>query len=249
MAVFAQPGAYDYNSTVFSPDGRLYQVEYARELVNRGGTILGIRCAEGVVLGSEENVEVLEEERRSWKIFQVDEHIGAAIIGLSSDARVLIDQARINAQSNKLTYDEPIDVEVATQKICDTQQTYTQHGGGRPFGVAMILGGVDKTGPRVFGTHPSGNYMRYKATAVGAGTETVLPILKEMYREDLTLEEGVKLAVKCLVKALQARELPLRVKIAVIPVATKKWDMLSDEAVKGYIKEASQLLNGPYLFF
>ena len=103
----------------------------------------------------------------------------------------------------------------------------------------MILGGVDKTGPRVFGTHPSGNYLRYKATAVGAGTEIVLPMLKEMYREDLTLEEGVKLAVKCLVKALQARELPLRVKIAVIPVATKKWDMLSDEAVKGYIKEAS----------
>jgi len=239
LSAFARPGAYDYNNTVFSPDGRLYQVEYARELVNRGGTIVGIRCAEGVVLGSEENAEVLEEVGRSWKIFQVDEHMGAAIIGLGSDARVLIDQARIDAQSNKRTYDEPIDVEVATQKICDTQQTYTQHGGGRPFGVAMILGGVDKTGPRVFGTHPSGNYMRYKATAVGAGTETVLPILKEMYREDLTLEEGITLAVKCLVKALQARELPLRVKIAVIPVATKKWDMLSDEAVKDYIKEAS----------
>jgi proteasome alpha subunit len=239
MSAFARPGAYDYNNTVFSPDGRLYQVEYARELVNRGGTIVGIRCAEGVVLGSEENAEVLEEVGRSWKIFQVDEHIGAAIIGLGSDARVLIDQARIDAQSNKLTYDEPIDVEVATQKICDTQQTYTQHGGGRPFGIAMILGGVDKTGPRVFGTHPSGNYMRYKATAVGAGTETVLPILKEMYREDLTLEEGVKLAVKCLVKALQARELPLRIKIAVVPIATKKWGMLSNEAVEGYIKEAS----------
>ena len=239
MAAFAQPGTYDYNSTVFSPDGRLYQVEYARELVNRGGTILGIKCAEGVVLGSEENIEDLEEEGHSWKIFQVDEHIGAAIIGLSSDARVLIDQARIDAQSNKLTYDEPIDVEVATQKICSTQQTYTQHGGGRPFGVAMILGGVDKTGPHVFGTHPSGNYMRYKATAVGAGTETVLPILKEEYREDLTLEKGVKLAVKCLVKALEARQLPLRIKIAVIPVATKKFVMLSNEAVEGYIKEAS----------
>ena len=239
MAAFAQPGAYDYNSTVFSPDGRLYQVEYARELVNRGGTILGIRCAEGVVLGSEENVEVLEEERRSWKIFQVDEHIGAAIIGLSSDARVLIDQARINAQSNKLTYDELIDVEVATKKICDTQQTYTQHGGGRPFGVAMILAGVDKTGPHVFGTHPSGNYTGYKATAVGAGTETVLSMLKEEYREDLTLEKGIKLAVKCLVKALQTRQLPLRIKIAVIPIATKKWSMLSNEAVDGYIKEAS----------
>ena len=239
MAAFAQPGAYDYNSTVFSPDGRLYQVEYARELVNRGGTILGIRCGEGIVLGSEENIEVLEEEGRSWKIFQVDEHIGAAIIGLSSDARVLIDQARINTQSNKLTYDEPIDLEVLTQKICDTQQTYTQHGGGRPFGVAMILGGVDKTGPHVFGTHPSGTYKGYKATAVGAGTETVLSILKEEYREDLTLEKSIKLAVKCLVKALQTRELPLRIKIAVIPIATKKWGILSNEEVEGYVKETS----------
>ncbi len=239
MSVFAKPGSYDYNATVFSPDGRLYQVEYARELVNRGATILGIKCAEGVVLGSEENVEVLEEEGGSWKIFRIDEHIGAAIVGLGSDARVLIDQARTDAQSNKLTYDEPVDVEVVTQKVCDIQQTYTQQGGGRPFGVSMIFGGVDKTGAHVLRTHPSGNYMGYKATAVGEGTETVLSILKEAYREDLTLESCVKLAVKCLVKALQARQLPFRIKIAVIPVATKKLDMLSDEAVEGYIKEAS----------
>ena len=239
MSAFAQPGAYDHNNTVFSPDGRLFQVEYARELVNLGGTILGIRCAEGVVLGSEENIEILEEEERSWKIFQVGEHVGAAIVGLGSDARVLIDQARIDTQSNKLTYDEPIDVEVVTQKICGIQQTYTQHGGGRPFGVAMVLGGVDKTGPHVFGTHPIGNYRGYKATAAGAGTETVLSTLKEEYREDLTLEKSIKLAAKCLVKALQARELPLRIKIAIIPVATKKLVMLSDVAVEGYIKEAS----------
>ena len=239
MSMFAKAGAYDYNATVFSPDGRLYQVEYARELVNRGATIVGIQCAEGVVLCSEEHFELLEDESCSWKIFRIDEHIGAAIVGLSSDARVLIDQARIDAQSNKLSYDESIDVETVTEKICSTQQTYTQHGGGRPFGVAMILGGVDKTGTHIFGTHPSGNYMAYKATVIGAGTETVLSILKNEYREDLTLDACVKLAVKCLVKALQARELPIRIKIATIPVATGKMDMLSDDVVKGYIKEAS----------
>jgi len=241
MAAFAQPGAYDYNSTVFSPDGRLYQVEYARELVNRGATILGIQCAEGVVLASEENVEVLEESGCSWKVFRIDEHIGAAIAGLASDARVLIDQARIDAQSNKLTYDEPIDVEVVTQKICDIQQTYTQHGGGRPFGVTMVLGGVDKEGARVFQTHPSGSYMGYKAVAVGAGSETVLSMLKEEYSEDLTLEKCVKLAVKCLVKALEARQLPLRIKIAVISIATKKMEMLSDKAVEDYVKGSARL--------
>jgi proteasome alpha subunit len=237
--MFAKAGAYDYNATVFSPDGRLYQVEYARELVNRGATVVGIQCAEGVVLGSEEHFEELEDESCSWKIFRIDEHIGAAIAGLSSDARVLINQARVDAQSNKLTYDEAIDVEFVTKKICDIQQTYTQHGGGRPFGVAMILAGVDKTGSHVLRTHPSGNFTAYKATALGAGTETVLSIMKDDYREDLTLECSVKLAVKCLVKTLQERQLPIRLKIATIPLTTKKMDMLSDEAVKYYIKQAS----------
>jgi proteasome alpha subunit len=237
MSMFAAPGAYDRAITVFSPDGRLFQVEYAMELVNRGATILGIQCAGGVVLGAEENIENLEEAEYSWKIFKVDEHIGAAIVGLSSDARILIDQARIYAQSNKLTYDEPIDTEVVTKRICDIQQMYTQHAGVRPFGVSIIFSGVDKTGTRVFGTHPSGTYRGYKATALGAGRETVLAILKDEYREEMSLEEDTKLSVKCLVKALEARQLPLRIKIAVIPEATKKMEMLTDETVEGYIKE------------
>jgi proteasome alpha subunit len=237
MSVFAAPGAYDRAITVFSPDGRLFQVEYAMELVNRGATILGIRCSEGVVLGAEENVEPLEEAEYSWKIFKVDEHIGAAIVGLSSDARILIDQARVHAQSNKLTYDEPIDTEVVTKRICDIKQLYTQHAGVRPFGVSIIFGGVDKTGSRIFYTHPSGTYRGYKATAVGAGRETVLSILKEEYREEMSLEEATKLAVKCLTKALEARQLPPRIKIVVIPLATKKMEMLSDHKIEGYIKE------------
>jgi proteasome alpha subunit len=237
MSVFAAPGAYDRAITVFSPDGRLFQVEYAMELVNRGATIMGIQCAEGVVLGSEENIEPLEEAEYSWKIFKVDEHVAAAIVGLSSDARILIDQARIYAQSNKLTYDEPMDVEVVTKRICDIQQMYTQHAGVRPFGVSIIFGGVDKTGSHVFGTHPSGTYRGYKATALGAGRETVLTILKDEYRENLSLEENTKLTVKCLVKALEARQLPPRIKIAIIPTATKQLQMLTDEKVESYIKE------------
>jgi proteasome alpha subunit len=238
MSVFAAPGAYDRAITVFSPDGRLFQVEYAMELVNRGATILAIRCSEGVVLGSEENVEPLEEAEYSWKIFKVDDHVGAAIVGLSSDARILIDQARVNAQSNKLTYDEPIDVEVVTKRICDVKQLYTQHAGVRPFGVSIIFAGVDKTGSRVFGTHPSGTYRGYKATAQGAGRDTVLAIMKEEHRDDMKLEETTKLAVKCLTKALEARQLPPRIKIAVIPAETKKMEILSDEKTEEYIKQA-----------
>ena len=237
MSMFAAPGAYDRAITVFSPDGRLFQVEYAMELVNRGATIMGIHCTEGVVLGSEENIEALEEAEYSWKIFKVDEHVGAAIVGLSSDARILIDQARIYAQSNKLTYDEPIDVEVVTKRICDIQQMYTQHAGVRPFGVSLIFSGVDKTGNHVFGTHPSGTYRGYKATALGAGRETVLAVLKDEYRENLSLEETIKLTVKCLVKALEARQLPPRIEIAIIPAETKQLQMLTDEKLESYIKE------------
>lgn len=237
MSVFAAPGAYDRAITVFSPDGRLFQVEYAMELVNRGATILGIKCAEGVVLGAEETVEPLEESESSWKIFRIDDHIGAAIVGLSSDARVLIDQARIYAQSSRLTYDEPIDVEVVTKRICDIQQLYTQHAGVRPFGVSLLFGGVDKTGCRLFATHPSGTYRGHKATAVGAGKETVMNVLREDYREDMNLEDTVKLAVKCLVKALEARQLPPRIKVALVPTETKKMEMLSDEKIEGYVKK------------
>lgn len=239
MSIFAKPGAYDYTNTVFSPDGRLFQVEYAMELVNRGATVLGIQCPEGVVLGSEENVEELEEASTSWKIFKIDEHIAAAIVGLSSDARVLIDQARLDAQRNKLTFDEPIDVEVATEKVCDTMHTYTQYGGGRPFGVSIIFGGVDKTGSHLLVTHPSGTYRGYKATAVGAGRETVLALLKEHYRDDLSLEDCIRLAVKCLLNALQSRQLPTRIKIAIIPTVSKKFQMLSDEDVAKYLAAAS----------
>lgn len=237
MSVFAAPGAYDRAITVFSPDGRLFQVEYAMELVNRGATILAIRCSGGVVIGAEETVDPLEESEYSWKIFRIDEHVGAAIVGLSSDARILIDQARVHAQSNKLTYDEPIDTEVVTKRICDIKQLYTQHAGVRPFGVSMIFAGVDKTGSRVFGTHPSGTYRGYKARAEGAGRETVFNILKEEYKEEMGIKDATKLVVKCLVKALEARQLPPRIKVAVIPADTQKMEILSDEKVEAFTKD------------
>lgn len=237
MSVFAAPGAYDRAITVFSPDGRLFQVEYAMELVNRGATILALRCSGGVVLGAEETIDPLEESEYSWKIFKIDDHVGAAIVGLSSDARILIDQARVSAQSNKLTYDEPIDTEVVTKRICDIKQLYTQHAGVRPFGVSMIFAGVDKTGPRVFGTHPSGTYRGYKARAEGAGRETVFNILKDEYKEEMELENATKLAVKCLVKALEARQLPPRIKVAVISSDDKKMTILVDEKVEGIMKQ------------
>jgi proteasome alpha subunit len=233
LSVFAAPGAYDRAITVFSPDGRLFQVEYALETVNRGATIIGVACSEGIVLGAEEKIETkLQDTNFTWKLYAVDDHLGAAVVGLGSDARILIDQARIYAQSNRLMYDEPIDVEIMTKRVGDIKQLYTQHAGVRPFGVSIIFGGVDKTGCRIFSTDPSGSYRGYKAVAVGIGRETVEGILKEEYKEDLSLEEAKKLAVKCLTQALTARGEPKRIKITVIPSESKKLQALSDEEIE-----------------
>jgi proteasome alpha subunit len=237
LSIFAAPGAYDRAITVFSPDGRLFQVEYALETVNKGATIVGIACAEGIVLGAEEKIESkLQDPEYTWKIFEVDSHLGAAVVGLGSDARILIDQARISAQSNRLMYDEPIDVEIITKRISDIKQLYTQHAGVRPFGVSIIFGGVDKSGNRIFSTDPSGSYRAYKAIAIGIGKEPVENILKEEYKDDMSLEDTIKLCIKCLVKSLEARSETPRVKVAVIPTSTKKFNMLSDEEIGKYMK-------------
>lgn len=237
MSVFAVPGAYDRAITVFSPDGRLFQVEYALETVNRGATILGIACSDGIVLGAEEKIETkLQDPKFTWKLYEIDDHLGAAVVGLGSDARILIDQARVFSQSNRLMYDEPIDVEILTKRVGDIKQLYTQHAGVRPFGVSVIFAGIDKTGNRVFSTDPSGSYRGYKAVAVGIGRETVEAILKEEYREDLKLDEAIKLATKCLIKALEARGETIRLKLAVVPITTKRLRMLTKEEIEGYKK-------------
>ena len=213
-------------------------MEYALETVYRGSTIIGISCPEGVVIGAEEKIESkLQNPNFTQKIYEIDEHIGAAVVGLSSDARVLIDEARIFAQSNRLLYDEPVDVEVVAKRIGDIKQLYTQHAGVRPFGVSIIFAGVDKGGTQLFTTDPSGTYRSYKAVAIGIGREVAENVLKEEYREDLTLEEAIKLGIKSLLKSIQARGEQPKIKIAIVPTSTKQFRMLSDEEVEKYVKE------------
>lgn len=230
------PRAYDRAITIFSPEGRLYQVEYALELVKRGAPIIGITCSEGVVLAAKEIVESsLQDLNYTWKIFQIDHHVGAAIAGLSSDARVLINQARIYAQSNRLMYDEDVDIEVLTRRIGDIVQVYTQHAGVRPFGVSLILGGVDGKGGRIFVTDPSGSYRGYKATAVGKGGDELNKMLEKEYRDDLTLEGAIRLAVKCIASTIEGKIAPRMIRVAVVPTKTKEFKWLSDEEVKRYL--------------
>ena len=231
------PRAYDRAITIFSPEGRLYQVEYALELVKRGAPIVGVSSQEGVVIAANETPESrLEDPEYFRKIFQLDEHVGAAIAGLSSDARVLINQARIFCQSNKLLYDEPVDIETLTRRIGDLSQLYTQHAGVRPFGVSMIVGGVDRTGCRLLTTDPSGSYRGYRATAVGRKNEDANKLLEEHYSDGINLEDAVGLAIEAVKVALDGEINAKAVKIAVIPADTHIFRVLTEEEAARYLK-------------
>jgi len=215
-----QPGqmAYDRAITVFSPDGRLFQVEYAREAVKRGTTTVGLKFKDGVVLIVDKRIASrLMEPKSIEKIFQIDHHIGCATSGLVADARILVDQARVLAQINKITYDERAAVEDLVKRICDYKQNYTQYGGVRPFGTALLVAGVDEQGEHLFETDPSGALVSYKAGSIGAGRNVVMEVFEEDYQEGMSMEDAVTLGLKALKKATEEEKLnPKAVEIGVV---------------------------------
>jgi proteasome alpha subunit len=186
---------YDMTPTMYSPDGRIYQVEYAIETVKRGTLAIGIQAKDGVVIAVEEKARDLQVAESTQKIFQVDDHIGVAAAGYIPDARVQVDSARFFAQSNKLTYDEPVEVETVAKHLADQSHQFTQYSGVRPFGVALIIAGVDKHGNRIFVTDPSGTFVLYSAVAIGGNSEEVTDYLEKNYKEDISVEEAISLAI------------------------------------------------------
>lgn len=240
LSMFTVPGAYDRAITVFSPDGRLFQVEYAAETVKKGATVLGITCAEGVVIVAEERaMSRLQDLSFMLKIFQVDDHVGVAVAGLSCDAHILVDQARIYAQSNRLMYDEPVDIETLTRRIGEIKQLYTQHAGVRPFGISELFAGVDKKGCRLFWTDPSGTFWAFKAWAIGAGGDAANKILEAEYREDLSLDEAILLALKCTVEISEDKIDAQKIRMAIVPAATRKFQRLTTEEIDKYLKKVN----------
>ncbi|RLF20895.1 MAG: proteasome endopeptidase complex, archaeal, alpha subunit [Thermoprotei archaeon] len=216
--------------TIFSPDGRLFQVEYANEAVRKGLTAVGIRVKEGIVLMAERK-EFTRLMEPVDKIYQIDEHIGLVFSGLPSDARVLIDRARLEAQINRLIYDEPISVESLVKAICDIKQIYTQHGGVRPFGVAFIIGGIDFKGPELFGTDPSGAYRKYYAHAIGAGEQTARDILEKEYDHKMSLDDAIALGLKVMNKVIEKGISPEKLEIGIADVKTKRFKKLSQDEI------------------
>jgi len=186
-------------STMFSPEGRLFQIEYAIEAVRRGATAIVCRNKNSVVFAVEKkSSELQDNDKGSEKIFKIDDHIGVAIAGLTADARVLVDRARVQAQVNILSYDEKISVKECTLNICEYLQSFTMNAGTRPFGVSFLIAGIDSSGPSLYLTDPSGAMWGYKAFAIGAGANEARAFLENNYKEDIDDEELKLLPLRAL---------------------------------------------------
>jgi len=230
--------AYDRAITVFSPDGRLFQVEYAREAVKRGTTTVGVKFKDGVVLIADKRISSrLMEPDSIEKIFQINDYIGCATSGLVADARVLVDRARIDALINEITYDEKIQIKTLVKRICDFKHTYTQYGGVRPFGTSLLIAGVDETGPRLFSTDPSGALMEYNAGSEGSGRSGAMAYFEENYKENLTLEEAIDIGIKSIHKGSGKKLNPDAIEIAVVDTKEQFRRLLRDES-KNCVKKA-----------
>jgi proteasome alpha subunit len=229
---------YDRAITVFSPDGRLYQVEYAIETVRRGTLAIGIKCKDGIILAVEEKPRKLQNSEITQKIFQVDDHIGVAAAGYIPDARSQVDNARFFSQSNRMIYDEPIEVESVAKHLADQCQQFTQYAGVRPFGVALIIAGIDKSGSSVFLTDPSGTYISYDAVAIGSGSEQVTEYLEKYYKKDMSLEEAAELAIESIYLVSEEKEGTKHVKMAQILNDTKILTKTLEKDIEKYAIKA-----------
>ena len=229
---------YDRAITVFSPDGRLFQVEYAIETVRRGGLAVGIKTDDGVVIAVDEKTKKLQISHTPQKLFQIDYHIGAGAAGYIPDARVQIDNARFFSQSNKLVYDEPVEVETVAKHLADQCQQYTQYGGARPIGVSLIIGGVDSNGSVLYLTDPSGAYILYNAIAIGGNADVANDFLEKNYKKNMTIDDAKMLAISTIQNSNETESNTDDIKMSQIKLDSKEFEFISTENIKKLTDEA-----------
>lgn len=188
---------YDRSTTMFSPEGHILQVEYAEKTARLGSASIGMICSDGAIIIADKGIkDSLIVSKSADKIYEIDEHIMASAAGIISDARVLIDRARIVSQQHRITYDSPIEIESIIKEISDIKQQYTQHPGVRPFGVAIMVAGVNDGRPRLYITDITGNYFEYKAIAIGKKDNKIKELLRKKYKKEIKIKEGIKIALE-----------------------------------------------------
>ena len=231
---------YDMTPTMYSPDGRIYQVEYAIETVKRGTLALGISTKDGIIMAVEEKPRTLQTKNITQKIFQVDYHIGIAAAGYIPDARVQVDGARFFSQGNRMTYDESVEVATVAKYLADQAHQFTQYGGVRPNGVAMIIAGVDQKGESIYITDPSGTYVQFSAIAIGAGSDEVNDFLEKYYSKDMSLEDAAALAIAAINLKAEQKEGVDNVKMAKITTESKVFEKISESEIQTYSQNVSK---------
>ncbi|MGI0004435.1 MAG: archaeal proteasome endopeptidase complex subunit alpha [Candidatus Nitrosotenuis sp.] len=236
---------YDMTPTMYSPDGRIYQVEYAIETVKRGTLAIGIKSKDGVVVAVEEVPRKLQVSEQTQKIFQVDDHIGIAAAGYIPDARVQVDDARTFSQSHKLIYDEQVEVETVAKHLADRCHQYTQYSGVRPFGVALIIAGVDQRGNLIYVTDPSGTYVSYAAVAIGASADEVNAFLEKNYMDGMSLDDATALAIAAIELKTEQKDGTKHIKAARITKDKKIIEKLGDADLEKYAKIAKEKFPKP----
>ena len=231
-----QAMGYDRTATMFSPDGHLLQVEYAEKTVRLGSSSIGLNCKDGVVIVSDRRInDKLIMPESANKVFEIDDHIIASAAGILSDARILVDKARVIAQQHKVTYDSPVDSEEIIREIANTKQMFTQYGGARPYGVAVLVAGVDNQGPRIFSSDITGNYFSYTSFAIGENDEKIKEVLRMKYNKNLNIEGGIKLAL-AIFKDILGKNFSLdRFDVAYVPKEGMRVNRLNGEALKKYV--------------
>ena len=237
MEMQHQAMGYDRAATMFSPDGHLLQVEYAEKTVRLGSTSIGLVCSNGVIIIADRRIrDKLIASESANKIFEIDEHVIATAAGISSDARILVDDAQILAQQHRVTYDTPVEPIAVIRMIADKKQMFTQYGGSRPFGISLLLGGVSKGKAHLYTSDVTGNFFAYRANAIGENDEQIKETLRSDFKDDMDIEEGIKFAFG-IFKKLMGKNFELdRFDVGYVKTSEAKLVRLHGEALKKYVK-------------
>jgi len=231
-----QAMGYDRAATMFSPDGHLLQVEYAEKTVRLGSASIGLVCKDGVVIVADKRIrDKLISPESAHKIFEIDSHIIATFAGMLADARVLIDIAQLMAQQNRLTYGSSVEPVSVIRMLADRKQQFTQYGGARPYGLALMLAGVNKGKPHLYTSDVTGNYFAYKANSIGEYDEKMKEVLRKDYREDMSIEEGIKFCLKIFKDALGKNFEISRFEVGYVGM-DEKMHRLQSEELKKFVK-------------